>query len=331
MEQLGQSKAVTFYLLFLLVNFITSCNSEGNQAPSTRKTENVEVQKTPTPQFNADSAYSYIHKQVGFGPRVPGTSSHEKCADYLTTMLQSFGFELIEQNATIQVFDKKQFILKNIIASYNPDAQSRILISSHWDTRPWADRDIENTDKPFDGANDGASGVGVALEIARLIALTPPSIGIDIILFDLEDYGTGGDEMSWCLGSQYWAKNLHKPNYYANYGILLDMVGAPNAIFPKEKKSVEMASFAADKVWRVANELGYGNYFLSETRDFVGVDDHVYINKGGVPCIDIIEYNMNTGGFGDYHHTHKDNMDVIDKNTLKAVGQTLLEVIYREK
>ena len=266
--------------------------------------------------------------QVDFGPRVPGTKAHAKCADYLVAKLKAVGFEVTVQSGTIQTFDKKQFTLKNIIASSNPEVQSRILISSHWDTRPWADEDTKDKDKPFDGANDGASGVGVALEIARQISFSKPNVGVDIILFDLEDYGTRGDNNSWCLGSQYWANNLHKPNYFANYGILLDMVGGPNAIFPKEKNSVDLASNAVDKVWKAANGIGYGNYFLSQTRDFVGVDDHIFVNKGGVPCIDIIEYNQTSGGFGDYHHTHQDNMSVIDKNTLKAVGQTLLEVIY---
>lgn len=327
MAQLGRIRNLLFTIL--AIAFLASCGSDNNKTKN-EASRDEKIKRVSTPDFQADSAYKYVNDQVGFGPRVPGSESHAKCANYLITKLKASGFDVMVQNGTVQTFDKKQFNLKNIIASYKPELQSRILISSHWDTRPWSDSDTENKDKPFDGANDGASGVGVALEIARLIAITPPNIGLDIILFDMEDYGTSGDLQSWCLGSQYWAKNLHKPNYYANFGILLDMVGAPNAIFPKEQKSVDMASFAVDKVWRIANDIGYGNHFLSQTRDFVGVDDHVYINMGGVPCIDIIEYNQNIGGFGDYHHTHKDNMDIIDKNTLKAVGQTLLEVIYRE-
>jgi Zn-dependent M28 family amino/carboxypeptidase len=239
---------------------------------------------------------------------------------------------VIIQKGTIQTFDKKQFSLKNIIASYKPELQSRIMICSHWDTRPWADSDAKDPDKPFDSANDGPSGVGIGMEIARQINLKNPSVGVDIILFDLEDYGeSGGDENTWCLGSQYWAQNLHVPNYTANFGVLLDMVGGPNAIFPKEGNSVELASAAVDKVWKTGNDIGYGNYFSSQTKSFVGIDDHIWVNKAGVPCIDIIEYNQATGGFGDYHHKHSDNMSMIDKNTLKAVGQTLLEVIYSEK
>lgn len=319
------------YEILIFVLLLGSCSPDTGKQPESTTTNTAEVNKVATPDFNADSAYAFVKAQVDFGPRIPGTPAHVKCADYLVSELKAAGFEVMIQTGTVQTFDKKQFTLKNIIASYKPEAQSRILISSHWDTRPWADEDTKNTDKPFDGANDGASGVGVALEIARQLHLFSANVGVDIVLFDLEDYGTSGNDNSWCLGSQYWANNPHKPNYFANFGILLDMVGGPNAIFPKEQNSVDMASFAVDKVWKAANNLGYGNYFVPQTKDFVGVDDHIYINKGGVPCIDIIEYNQVSGGFGDYHHTHQDNMSLIDKNTLKAVGQTLLEVIYNEK
>jgi len=319
------------YFFISLIVFIVSCNNGSEQTKDT-ETKTVEVKKNPAPDFNPDSAYAYVKAQVDFGPRIPGTPSHAKCADYIVAKLKSYGLETIVQRGTVQTFDKKQFSLKNIIASFKPEAQNRIMICSHWDTRPFADEDKKDPDKPFDSANDGASGVGVAMEIARLVSsMSPPDVGIDIILFDLEDYGSSGNNESWCLGSQFWAKNLHKTNYYANFGVLLDMVGGPNAIFPKESKSVGFAPAAVDKVWKAANDIGYGNYFLSQTKEFVGVDDHVFVNQAGVPCIDIIEYNQATGGFGDYHHTHKDNMSLIDKNTLKAVGQTLLEVIYNEK
>jgi glutaminyl-peptide cyclotransferase len=313
------------------VLFFASCGSNTEQPKDVVVTKTVEVNKVQAPDFNADSAYAFVKAQVDFGPRVPGSKAHSKCADYLLAKLKSYGLETTLQTGTVQTFDKKQFTLKNIIGSYKPDAQSRILICSHWDTRPWADEDTKDKDKPFDSANDGPSGVGVAMEIARQITTTNPMVGVDFIFFDMEDYGTSGDNESWCLGSQYWAKNLHKPNYFANFGVLLDMVGGANAIFPKEKNSVEYASAATDKVWKAADDLGYGNYFSPQVKMFVGVDDHIYVNKAGIPCIDIIEYNQATGGFGDYHHTHKDNMDIIDKSTLKAVGQTLLEVIYNEK
>jgi hypothetical protein len=310
---------------------IVSCNSNKTTDTENKKSSEIENKKTITPAFNADSAYLYVKMQVDFGPRVPGTKAHAKCADYLFSKLQSYGLEVIVQKATVQTFDKKQFVLKNIIASYKPELQKRIMLCSHWDTRPWADDDSKDKDKPFDSANDGASGVGAALEVARQISLVNPNIGIDIIYFDLEDYGqSGGESDTWCLGSQYWSKNLHRAGYYADFGILLDMVGAPNAIFPKEQNSLDFAKTAVDKVWKAADRIGYGNYFVNRTENFVGVDDHIYVNNAGIPCIDIIEYNTANRAFGNYHHTHNDNMNIIDKNTLKAVGQTLLEVIYSE-
>jgi len=311
--------------------FLISCDNK--KTTDTKKNDQpaVENKKISAPAFDPDSAYSYVKAQVDFGPRVPGTQAHAKCADYLVSKLRSYGWEVMVQKATIQTFDKKKFTLKNIIASYKPAEQKRIMICSHWDTRPWADSDAKDQDKPFDGANDGASGVGVAMEIARQVSLISPGIGIDIIYFDLEDYGqSGGEENTWCLGSQYWSKNLHKVNYYADFGILLDMVGAANALFPKEQGSVDLARSAVDKVWKAADNAGYGNYFINQTENFVGVDDHIFVNNAGVPCIDIIEYNPTRRGFGSYHHTHEDNMSIIDKSTLKAVGQTLLEVIYSE-
>lgn len=324
-----------FYFPFLTMIFILFFSCTDEEKKQVQKTSDhvltASQKKIQTPLFNQDSAYAFVKEQVDFGPRVPGTKAHENCAKYLENKLKSYGFEVMVQTASIRTFDNKQFRLQNIIASFNPEKQKRILLSSHWDTRPWADSDTEDKDKPFDGANDGASGVGVALEVARQIKLTNPEVGVDIIYFDLEDYGqSGGNADTWCLGSQYWSKNLHKPGYYANFGVLLDMVGGKNALFPMELNSYELAPFAVEKVWKAADKLGYGNYFIAKTEGFVGVDDHIFVNNAGIPCIDIIEYNPSRGGFGYYHHTHDDNMDVINKNTLKAVGQTLLEVIYSE-
>jgi hypothetical protein len=316
-----------------LLLLVASCGNENDTAKETPLPQPVEAKKIPAPEFNADSAFAYVKAQVDFGPRVPGTSAHAKCADYLFTKLESYNFQvLIPQGITVQTYDKKQFILKNIIASYKPELTSRIMICSHWDTRPVCESDVVDPGKPGDGANDGASGVGVALEIARLVNLSNPNVGIDIIYFDMEDYGNNGDEDSWCLGSKYWAKNLHNKNYFANYGILLDMVGGPGAVFVKEGISVSYASSIVDKVWKKADDIGYGNFFINETKQFIGADDHVSVNvDANIPCIDIIEYSHATSGFPAYHHTHNDNMELIDKKTLKAVGQTLLEVIYSEK
>jgi glutaminyl-peptide cyclotransferase len=309
---------------------IFSCTNETKPPEAADKRPAVTENKISAPEFNADSAYLFTKQQVGFGPRVPGTRAHAKCAEYLVNKLKGYKLEVMVQTGTIQTFDSKQFKLKNIIASYKPELRDRILLCAHWDARPFADEDTKDKDKPIDAASDGAAGVAVLLEFARHLDQVPPKTGVDIILFDLEDYGSSGDANSWCLGSQYWSHNPHKPDYTAKFGILLDMVGAANATFPKESHSVEYASSFVDQVWNTASNLGFSNYFLNETINFVGVDDHIWVNKAGVPCIDIIQYDKNNGGFASYHHTHEDNMSLIDKNTLKAVGQTLLEVIYQQ-
>jgi Zn-dependent M28 family amino/carboxypeptidase len=219
------------------------------------------------------------------------------------------------------------------------------MLAAHWDTRPWADKDYQKKEEPIDGANDSASGVGILLEIARVIngAQAKPNVGVDIVFFDGEDYGydesTQRDKVNklansgtdtWCLGSQYWAKNLHVPGYKADYGILLDMVGSKTAKFAKDASSRNYASHVLNKVWDVAHKIGYGDYFVNVNTPGI-TDDHDYVNQAGTPMIDIIEYNPLTNDyFAPYHHTHQDNMTIIERRSLKAVGQTVLETLYRE-
>lgn len=278
------------------------------------------------PVFNSDSAYSFIRQQVNFGPRVPGSKAHAACATYLENKLTQYAFETSVQQGTITAFDGKQFRIKNIIGSYNPSSNKRYLLCSHWDTRPFADQDTENPTRPNEGANDGASGVGVLLEMARLIDSLKPGIGIDIIFFDFEDYAKETED--FCLGSKYWSENPHVPGYNASFGVLLDMVGAPGATFLRDNTSEQYASHVLDIVWNTAAKLGYGNYFMNTNAHVY--DDHYYVNTiRGIPTIDIIHMNPN-GGFGDYWHRHSDNMNSIDRSTLKAVGQTLLHVLLNQ-
>lgn len=293
-----------------------------------------------SPAFNADSAYQYTATQVEFGPRVPDTQAHKACGDYLVGLLKRFGANVTEQVTTVKTFDGNKVKSRNIIASYGSEKENRILVFAHWDTRPFADHDPDpnNRNTPILGANDGASGVGVLLEVARALQSKPADIGVDIIFFDVEDWGEteGAKDVPpgdwWCLGTQYWAKNPHKEGYKARYGILLDMVGAPDATFYKEGFSMEYAADVVEKVWANARLLGYGKYFIDAKGGTI-TDDHVPVNEtAGIPSIDIIHQDKNSQtGFGWYWHTTKDNMDNVSKETLKAVGQTILEVIYKEK
>jgi uncharacterized protein (DUF1330 family) len=291
------------------------------------------------PDFNADSAYAYVKKQADMGPRVPGSKAHEACVKWMSGTLEKYGATVVVQNGVVTTFDGKKWNAKNVIGSFNPENKSRVFLAAHFDSRPFCDNDSipANKTKVCPGVNDGASGVGVLMEIARNIAAKNPKVGIDIVLFDMEDYGqTEGSgyppmENSWCLGSQYWSKNPHTPGYYANFGILLDMVGGKNATFYKEGGSIEYASAIVEKVWNAASALGYGNIFIPEPYGSF-TDDHLYINQmTSIPTIDIINYDKAGSGFFPFHHKAGDTMDNIDKNTLKAVGHTVMEVIYNEE
>lgn len=224
--------------------------------------------------------------------------------------------------------DGKQLNFNNIIGKFAPENQKRVLLTAHWDTRPWADQGNENVNQPIDGANDGGSGVAVILEIARLLSSQAPNIGIDVVLFDIEDYGKSNG--SFCYGSQYWMNNTQLGNYIPMYGINLDMVGDADAVFPYEGYSSEYARPVLDKVWRVASHLGYGNHF-QRIQDGMITDDHYYVNLAGIPCIDIIHRDPISGGFAKSWHTHEDGIENISKSTLKAVTETVLQTIYREK
>lgn len=324
------------YIALLPLFFMFAC---GNEKPKQAdKPSNNNVVVTPprvveVPEFNADSAYNFIKKQVDFGPRIPGTTAHAKTADWLVKKFKEYADEVSVQEATLTTWDKKSFNIKNIQASFQPENPRRVLLSAHWDTRPHSDMDLVEPKKSFDGADDGGSGVGVLLEIARAIKNGPKSdIGIDIVLFDLEDWGNPDLNDTYCLGSQYWAKNFngkHKPYF----GINLDMVGAANAKFSKEGYSMQYALPYVAKVWNSASKLNFSNYFIFDDVNGI-VDDHYYVSKyAGIPSLDIINYNRyngTRGGFGTHWHTQKDNMNVIDKATLHAVGSVVLDVVYYE-
>jgi len=316
-----------------------------NACTTKKKPEETEkpARIVQVPQFNSDSAYSFVEKQVKFGPRIPNTKPHQQTSDYFISQFKKYGAAVTVQDFDAITWDNQKVQLKNIIASYNPEAQKRILLAAHWDTRPYADKDTEKKNAPFDGANDGASGVGVLLEIARAIGQSKtPSVGVDIILFDGEDWGEPNDTRSklslpegyqdwWCLGSQYWSKHKHKKNYSAYYGILLDMVGSKHAQFFREGASLEFAPSVVEKVWNTASQLGYTDYFVKTNVGGI-TDDHVFVSElGKVPMIDIVHYQIGTGFFGDYHHSRKDNLSIISKETLNAVGATLLSVVYYEE
>ncbi|MEM9917459.1 MAG: M28 family peptidase [Bacteroidota bacterium] len=313
---------------------ITACQDDSASQTETTTTT-PSRKKVVVPKFERDSAYAYVEKQLSFGPRVPGTEAHAQCKDWMADKLRSFGADVILQDFDAERFDGLALKGTNVIGRFNPAAKKRIMLSAHWDSRYTSDYDPDeaNKDKPVPGADDGASGVAVLLEIARHFKTAPiDEYGVDIIFWDLEDQGEGGgngDMRSWCLGSQYWSRNKHVGGYNARYGILLDMVGAENARFTKDGISRQYAPALVEKVWKMGNNMGYGDYFQNiNGRELV--DDHLFLNQlAGIPTIDIINRPEGSEtGFGHYWHTQKDDMAVISKRTLRAVGQTVLAVVY---
>lgn len=315
---------------------IVSCDNKQNNKTVVNNTPKKQVVKVPG--FNADSAYNYVKKQLEFGPRVPGSEAHAQCAEWFIDFFNEKADTVYVQDFRTRLYNGKSIDGKNIIASFNPKAKKRILLAAHWDSRPFADHDPDRTkwNTPIDGANDGASGVGVLMEVARALKENPINTGIDIILFDLEDYGapqylnlmTNDD---WALGSQYWSKNPHVYNYSAYFGILLDMVGASNPRFPKEYYSQQLAPSLSNEIWRMARELGYDQYFINEIGHPIN-DDHIYVNvNANIPMIDLIHLEDNeNSSFYPYWHTLNDDIHQIDPNTLGMVGNVVLNVIYRK-
>lgn len=304
----------------------------GNTRPdkSTAEDTNEAVEEISGIVFNEDSAFAYLKKQCDFGPRIPETEPHLLCGDWLENELKRHGATVSVQRAKLKVADGTTVNARNIIGQYNPDATDRLLLLAHWDTRPVADEDpVEsNRSKPVDGANDGASGVAVLLEIARQIGKQNPQRGVDIVFVDVEDMGDRGDDESWALGARYFAENPFKDGYVPTEAILLDMVGGQGAVFTREYFSMQAAPDLVNRIWSLGRKLGYTMNF-SDAPGGAVTDDHVELIKQGVPAIDIIEMSPN-GGFNRWWHTTEDTPDKIDPASLKAVGQTVTEYIYRK-
>ncbi len=319
---------------------LTACGGDkkkSNGTVETPKDTTTQVTKpdVQAPDFNAEQAFEFVKEQVAFGPRVPNTTAHKACGDYLEKQLKSFSDTVIVQTGKVTAYTGDELKIKNMMGRFQVENPKRILLIAHWDTRPTADMDPNpaNRNKAVLGADDGGSGVAVLLEIARILQQTKPSVGVDILLVDAEDYGNpGGASETYCLGTQYWANNNPITGYTATFGILLDMVGAKNASFAKEGYSLQFAAGIVNKVWNAAAKLGHQQYFNTAQIEPI-TDDHYFVNTMmHIPTIDILNFNpmVNRRGFGDHWHTVNDNIDIIDKNTLKAVGETVLFIIFNE-
>lgn len=331
-----QMRLIQLFLIFSL-GLLTLQSCESDQKKTTTQTENPTPKKVKIPAFSESNAYANIEKQLEFGPRRPGTEEHVACKDWLVSELEANGAEVIVQDFIANIYTGDQWQAYNIIGQINPKESKRIILAAHWDTRMIAeeDKDKKKQKEAILGADDGGSGVGVLLEIARLIKENPiEDLGVDIIFFDAEDQGKRGPEEPpnlWCLGSQHWSKNKHKSGYRAKYGILLDMVGGKDPYFGKDQVSKDHAGVLQEKIWALAHGMGYSDMFSMESTGYL-VDDHYFVNTiAGIPMIDIINYTPGKKiGFADHWHTHDDDMSAINKRTLKAVGQVVTAAIYKE-
>lgn len=310
-----------------------SSSTSSNAEKSDERSEvTLSVQPEPS-AFSADSAMAFLRHQVDFGPRVPGSRAHKACGDYLVQELRRLGADtVIEQRVDVTAWNGDRLPLRNIMGRFNPDSREpRLLLVAHWDSRPWAD--AQGVMTPIDGANDGASGVAVLLEIARLAGVADIDRPVDILLVDGEDYGSHddatGDETSWCLGTQQWVKAM--PYDFATlprYAILLDMVGGRNAKFHRELISDYMAREYVDLIWQQAERIGLADRFINRQGGAV-VDDHLFLNRAGIPAVDIIEsMHPETGSFNPTWHTLNDNIDNIDPETLGIVGRLVENLIF---
>ena len=347
------------FLILMTAILLCACASRK------QTTEDTSSLQPLGPAFNADSAYAFCEAQCAFGPRVMNSSAHDQCEQWIVSKFQSYGLSVTTQKTTLKGYDGTPLHATNIVASYRPELTERILLCAHWDSRPWADNDPDpaNHRTPVLAANDGASGVAVMLEIARLLSLQftddslqmitsaadtstvnrKPStvnnnLGVDFVCFDAEDWGVPqwsdatdtGD--SWALGAQYWAAHPHVEGYKARFGILLDMVGGEGAQFYQEGMSMQYASAVVTKVWRAAQIVGYGSLFPMQKGSNI-TDDHLPVNTvAHIPCIDIIPYypDCAQSSFGPTWHTVSDDMSHISRNTLQAVGQTIIQVLFSE-
>ncbi|MDE7413279.1 MAG: M28 family peptidase [Muribaculaceae bacterium] len=298
----------------------------GGKATASRDTSEdaAEEETVKAVKFSADSAYSYLATQVDFGPRVPNSEAHRRAGDWLVAELSRHGAKVTEQKADLKAFDGTTLHARNIFGQFNPDAPERILLLAHYDCRPWADQDPdpEKRKLPVDGANDGASGVAVLLEVARQLKLEGSKTGVDILFVDAEDWGTDGDDDSWAMGARYFAQNPVIPAYSPDFAILLDMVGGKDARFPREYFSQQNAGPLNDAFWSAARKAGHAERFPNSIGGAV-TDDHLEFLKVGIPAIDIIEYNQDSG-FNPTWHTSADNLSNISKETLGAVGESLM-------
>ena len=316
---------MTKYVLLLgAMSVFSSCGQRQEKTiPQQDTTAHTLPRKMDVPEFDGQKAFSYLQTQTDFGPRNPKSNGHQKCLDYLAGELSRYAENVSRQNFTHRGYGGENLNLTNIFGAFNAQATDRILLLAHWDTRPRADEDKDPSKKilPIIGANDGASGVAVLLEIVRLLKQVPPPIGVDILFVDGEDYGKTGDLDSYFLGSRYFMK-VKNENYRPRFAVLLDMVGYKDLQIPMEQNSMTFAPQAVELIWSTAENLGI-TQFVNVPGEEIS-DDHVPLNSGGIPTVDIIDFQY------PFWHTTQDTPDKCSAESLEAIGKVLMHVLYSQ-
>jgi hypothetical protein len=314
--------------LFIILS-ILACNQE-ERKPGNHDVpaNNAQMTRESAPPFDGKKAFATLQQVASFGPRNPNSAGHQVCLEYLRKELGAMAHSVRVQEFTHRGYGGELLRLRNVIASFSPEESSRVLLCTHWDTRPRADRDPDpvRRNEPMVGANDGASGVAVLLELARLFKAVPPAIGVDLVFFDGEDYGLEGDTPNYLLGSRHFAAT--KPDdYVPRFGILLDMVGDAQLEIPREGHSMNFAPDIVDLVWEEAARLGYLQF--ADWTDEPITDDHLPLNAVGIKTIDLIDFSYPDESHR-YWHTHSDTPDKCSAESLEAVGTVVASVVYSQ-
>lgn len=302
-------------LLLASLIFLTACDRFGGGP------------KTP---FDGAKAYEYVQAQVAFGPRVPGTPGHARAGEWIVEQMRSRADTVIEQRWTHVTRDGKQLPMRNVLARFNPGASRRVLYLAHWDTRPVADSDpnFGNKRLPIPGANDGASGVALLVALADQLKAEAPTVGVDLLFVDGEDYGSFDDRelADVLIGARYFSRNLPSADYRPLFGVVWDMIGDANLHIYQEGHSMSAAPEVVARVWDTAAQLGYGTHFIRQTIEPI-TDDHVPLIQAGLRVIDVIDINYASPDGINYHHTMHDTIDKVSRESLQVVGDVALTVI----
>jgi glutaminyl-peptide cyclotransferase len=301
-------------MITMAIAAMTACGATGDKpAAATVKSSN---------EFNADSAMSYIRQQMAFGPRIPGTAAWTKTGDWIVARLRATADTVVEQRWTHTLANGKTLPMRNIFARFKPNAKERILYVTHWDTRPVADSDPDpaNRTKPFDGADDGASGVALQLAVADALKKLPPNVGVDLLFVDGEDWGTFTPDVDVLIGSSYFAEHLPNAGYRPMFGVLWDMIGDADLNIYQEVNSAQAAPEVVQKVWGLAKDMGYEKYFIPEAKEPI-TDDHVPLIKAGLRVIDVIDIDYA------YHHALGDTIDKVSAKSMKIVGEVAVALL----